>query len=63
MKKRGRVNGIMCEMKLHSLFTALDITDIHLQHSAKHLQVDLHTFLCCLSEEISQTVAGKKRIA
>lgn len=31
----------------------------HLQtllHSAKHLQVDLHTFLCCLSEEIPQAV-------
>lgn len=43
-------------MKLHSLFTVLDITDIHLLHIAKHLRVDLRTFLCCLSEEIPQAV-------
>lgn len=40
----------MWEMKLHSLFAALDTqTDIHVLHSAKHLQVDLCTFRCCLS--------------
>lgn len=44
----------MREVKLRSLFAVLDITGIHLLHSAKHLQVDLRTFLCCLSEEVSQ---------
>lgn len=40
------------EVKLHSLCTVLHITDIHLLHSAKHLQVDFRTCFCCLSAHV-----------
>lgn len=51
------VDGITWGMKLHSLFKALDITDIRLLHSAKPPQQDSSTCLC-LSEEVSQASLG-----